>query len=303
MGLHNRFPISQWIIDRLHEDNFEGFEMHYETKKPDGLLHPSSHLGCEIAMCHDMDPDIPNKPQTTASVQRLLTGTLWHAWLQGQWESGEWEGIEARCEVKMGDGLPPGWQGSCDLLLGQFGDGILSEAEWTIFDFKTIAGSGLSYLDLSKPKPDQHRQISAYWHAAAAMGYRLNPECCVVHIPISAAQYKEMEPPLEQWMGPLPRNVVFGEMKRRSQVLKNYFADKKGEQHFNSFMPQQMPLEQKTRFNKKLKLTEHVEGPSWLVKYCRSSQCACAGQTSQVVSYDAMHDAALHDYPEGAGSL
>src|SRR3954467_1064514 len=114
MGLHERFPIGQWIIDRLHEDNHSGFLMHYKTKKPDGLLHPSSHLGCEIAMCHDMDPDIPSKPQSTASLQRLLTGTLWHAWLQGQWESAEWEGLEARCEVKMGEGLPPGWQGRCD---------------------------------------------------------------------------------------------------------------------------------------------------------------------------------------------
>lgn len=293
MGLHERFPIGQWIIDRLHEDNHSGFLMHYKTKKPDGLLHPSTHLGCEIAMCHDMDPDIPSQPQSTASLQRLLTGTLWHAWLAAQWESTQWEGLEARCEVKMGEGLPPGWQGSCDLLLGQFGDGILSEPEWTVFDFKTIAGSGLPYLDLNTPKPDQHMQISAYYHAAAAMGYKLMPEVCVVHIPVSAQQYKEIMPPIEQWMKPLPRNVVFGEMRRRSQVLKQYLGGE--EQTFkDELTPKPMPKEQKTQFNKKLKLTEHVEKPSWLVKYCRSSQCACAGQTTDVISYDdAMEGAAL----------
>lgn len=296
MGIHHRFPIADWIVERLHESNPVGFDMHYKTKEPDGLLHPSSHLGCEIAMVHDMDPDIPSKPQTTASLQRLLTGTLWHAWLQGAWESAEWDGIEARCEQKMGEGLPPGWQGSCDLLLGQFGDGVLSEAEWTIFDFKTIAGSGLAFLDLTKPKPDQHMQISAYWHAAEAMGYRLNPECCVVHIPISAAQYKEMAPPIEQWMKPLPRNVVFGEMRRRSQVLKAYLnAKESGIDMGYANMPQQMPKEQKVRHNKKLGITEHTEEPSWRVKYCRSSQCACAGQTRDVISYD--------DSAVGAGSL
>jgi hypothetical protein len=295
MGLHNRFPIAQWIIDRLHEENFDGFEMHYQSKKPDGLLHPSTDLGCEIAMCHGQDPDIPDKPQSTASLQRLLTGTLWHAWLQGQWESGGWDGIEARCEVKMGEGLPPGWQGSCDLLLGQFGDGKLSEAEWTIFDFKTIAGSGLGFIDLNVPKPEQHNQISAYFHAAEAMGYRMNPEVCVVHIPISAAQYKEMEPPIEQWMKPLPRNVIYGEMKRRSQVLKAYLnAKEEGIDMGYMNMPQEMPKVNKTRFNKKLNLTEQTEEPSWLVKYCRSSQCACAGQTKDVIAYAET---------EGAGSL
>jgi hypothetical protein len=286
MGLHNRFPIADWIIERLHEDNFDGFEMHYQSKKPDGLLHPSTHLGCEIAMCHDFDPDIPEKPQTTGSLQTLLTGTLWHAWLQGQWESTNWEGIEAQTEVKMGQGLPPGWQGSCDLLLGQFGDDKLESAEWTAMDYKTIAGNGLPFLDLNVPKPDQHVQISAYFHAAEAMGYKMMPEVCVVHIPVSKQQYKDMMPPLEQWMTPLPRNVVFGEMKRRSQIVKGYLAKRSGLNGALYYEPQPMPPQQKTRFNKKLKITEHTEGPDWRVQFCRSSQCQCAGQKTSVVSYD-----------------
>lgn len=283
MGLHERFPIAQWIIDRLHEDD-DGIEMVYKTKTPDGLLHPSTHLGCEIEMCHDLHPDIEMQKQSTPSLQRLLTGTLWHAWLTAKWEQSEWEGLEPRCELKMGDGLPKGWQGSCDLLLGQFGDGILSEAEWTVMDYKTVAGNGLSFINLDKPKPEQHMQISAYYHAADVMGYRLNPEVCIVHLPVSAAQYQEIAPPIEQWCKPLPRNVVFGEMKRRSQILKAYLAPGiKAEGYPNQ--PQQLPLVQKTKTPKN-KQPVTVEGPSWLVKYCKSPMCACAGQTETVISYD-----------------
>lgn len=290
MGLHERFPIGQWIIDRLHEDD-DGIEMLYKTKTPDGLLHPSTHLGCEIEMCHDMDPDIEMKGQTTASLQRLLTGTLWHAWLQAKWESSEWDGYEARTEVKMGEGLPKGWQGSCDLLLGQFGDGVLSEPEWTVFDYKTVAGNGLSFINLDSPKPEQHMQISAYWHACNIMGYRMMPEVCIVHLPVSAAQYKEMEPPIEQWCKPLPQNVVFGEMKRRSRILKTYLAHKDSPVFSvvgglnKDDLPKPMALVQKTKTPKN-KQPVTVEGPSWMVKYCKSPMCACAGQVETVISYD-----------------
>jgi hypothetical protein len=283
MGLHERFPIAQWIIDRLHEDEI-GWDLGtYQPKIPDGLLHPSTHLGCEIEMCHDFDPDIEMKKQTTASLQRLLTGTLWHAWLAGAWLSGDWEGLEPRVEVKMGEGLPKGWQGSCDLLLGQFGDGVLSEPEWTVMDYKTVAGNGLSFINLDVPKPEQHMQISAYWHAANIMGYKLMPEVCIVHLPVSAAQYKEIEPPIEQWCKPLPQNKVFGEMKRRSQILKHYLtAGVDGDARYD---PQPLPLVQKTKTPKN-KPPVVVEGPSWLVKYCKSPMCMCAGQEERVISYE-----------------
>jgi hypothetical protein len=145
-------------------------------------------------------------------------------------------------------------------------------------DYKTVAGNGLSFINLDTPKPEQHMQISAYWHAANIMGYKLMPEVCIVHLPVSAAQYKEIEPPIEQWCKPLPQNKVFGEMKRRSTILKAYLAGEKE-------IAQPLPLVQKTKTPKN-KPPVVVEGPSWLVKYCKSPMCMCAGQEERVISYE-----------------
>lgn len=270
MGLHNDFPMAQFIAERVMED----------TKKPDGLLHPSTDLsGCEISMCHRHDPDIETKPKSQAAMTRLLIGTLVHRWLEQQMTESEWDGIEFRCEVDMTPGLPMGWAGTADVLIGQFGDGVLSEPEFTLMDFKTIAGSGLGFIDLNVPKREQHYQVSAYFHAAEAMGYRMAPKVCIVHIPVSAAQYKEIESPIEQWMTPLPRNVVFGEMKRRSQMLKRYLAGEKD-------LPQPMARVQATRFNKRLNLTEHIEKDHWMTRFCDSPLCRCGGGRVEVISYD-----------------
>lgn len=279
MGLHNRPNLAGFFAERVMED----------TKPYDGLLHPSTDLaGCEIAMCHRHDPDIETLEKSQASMTRLLIGTLVHKWLEEQMQGSDWEGVEFRNEVDMTPGLPPGWTGTADVLIGQMGDGILNEPEWWLADFKTIAGSGLHFLDINKPKPEQHMQASAYYHAAEAMGYKLGPELCILHIPVSAAQYKELAPPIEQWMSPLPRNVVFGEMKRRSQLLKRYLAGEKD-------LPQPMAKVFDTRTNKRLGIIEQVEKPHWMTRFCDSSECACAGQTTDVVAYS--------DHLEGAGSL
>lgn len=279
MGLHNRPNIAGFFAERVMED----------TKPYDGLLHPSTDLaGCEIATCHRHDPDIPTLEKSQASMTRLLIGTLVHKWIEEQMQSSDWEGVEFRNEVDMTPGLPKGWTGTADVLIGQMGDGVLNEPEWWLADFKTIAGSGLHFLDISKPKYEQHMQASAYYHAAEAMGYKMAPELCILHIPVSAAQYKELQPPIEQWMRPLPRAQVFGEMKRRSRMLKRYLEAKDGDTKIfpSDEWPHPMPKVQATQFNKKLQRTEHVEKPHWLVRFCDSSQCACANQTIDVVSYD-----------------
>lgn len=285
MGLHNRFPIAQFVIDLVKEDNFEGFAMHYQSKKPDGLLHPSGDLGCEVEMCHTHDPDIGNKPLDLANKQTLLTGTLWHAFIQGAIEAGEWDGVEFKCETSMAPGLPKGWQGTADLLVGQFGDGKLSEAEWQLIDFKTIKGSNVPYIDMDKPKHGYHMQASAYYYAAQEMGYKLAPELCILYIPVSAQQYKTILPPFEQWCKPLPRPQVYGEMKRRSQILKAYKTAlvSGATDDIQHLLPKKQEPIQKTRTRKGV--LETVETHDWLVNYCNSPQCVCRVPET-VISYD-----------------
>lgn len=295
MGLHTRFPIAEWISERITEDNFDGFDLGmYKSKKPDGLLHPSSHLGCEIEMCHTMDPDIGPKKMDQAQLTTLLVGTLMHSFLTGAWESSEWEGLEARCEMKMGPGMPKGWQGTGDLLLGQFGDGKLSEAEWTLFDYKTIKGANVQYLDASRPKIGYHMQASSYWHAAVKMGYRMNPELCIVYIPVSAAPWKQVEPPITHWCNPLPEAKVFGEMRRRSRILKAYLnAKEQGIDCGYKDMPKGQPLTQTTKFDKKLKQFVVTEGNDWLVNYCNSPVCSCKVEKKIIAYLDEDPDGVL----------
>jgi hypothetical protein len=226
-----------------------------------------------------------------AQLTTLLVGTLMHSFLTGAWEGSEWEGIEARCEQKMGAGMPKGWQGTADLLLGQFGDGKLSEPEWTLIDYKTIKGANVQYLDPDKPKRGYHMQASSYWHAAKALGYRMNPELCILYIPVSAAPWKQVEPPIAHWADPLPEKEVFGEMRRRSLILKHYLQAKAdgldplaGVGLDPRYVPKPEQPVQTSKYNKKTKQTEVTEGPSWLVNYCNSPVCVCKGE-KKVIAY------------------
>lgn len=277
MGLHNRFQIGQWIVDRVEERD-SLFDLGcFISKRDDGLLHPSTHMGCEVAMCHSFDTDISKRLETYEGLMPMLVGTLMHTFLTSAWESGDWEGIEARCEVPMGEGLPKGWQGSCDLLLGQYGDDKLTSPEWTVIDYKTVKGANIQYLDIDRPKYGYYVQASAYWHAANKMGYRMNPELCIVYVPVSTAPFKGFQRPIESWVRPMPQNEVFGEMKRRSRILKAYLAGDKD-------APKKLEPEQVNKLNKKTGMIEVIEQQQWNASYCNSSQCQCKSER-RVVAY------------------
>lgn len=287
---HPRFPWRDFIENLIREDE----------KVDDGLLHPSTHLGCEIAMCHDMDPDIPKKPKSYAQLMRLKTGTIWHAYLEEKLKGGEWEGFEFITEAPATKGLPKGWAGTRDVLVGFLGGGgQINEvgAFHQLTDFKTVQGTGLKFLT-EEPKPEHLRQTSAYYWSAVEEGFNMGPEVCVVHIPISPAPYGvQIEAvPIEQWFKPMPKAAIFGEMKRRSKILKTYFEEQAGQPYDPEFMPKQMPLEPFTKTDKRSGMTKEGYKPNWLVKYCDSPVCACKGQTEEIVAYhnDPVYDEKLH---------
>lgn len=293
---HPRFPWREFIEDLIREDE----------KVNDGLLHPSTHLGCEIAMCHDMDPTIPKKPKSYAQLMRLKTGTIWHAYLEEKLKNGEWEGFEFITEAPATKGLPKGWAGTRDVLVGFLGGGGRIDevgAFHQLTDFKTVQGSGLKFLT-EEPKPEHLRQTSAYYWSAVEEGYNMGPEVCVVHIPLSPAPYGvQIEAvPIAQWFEPMPKAAIFGEMKRRSKILAAYM-EALAEGTLNEFMvsdhpyrPKQMPMDPFTKTDKRSGMTKEGYKPNWLVKYCDSPVCACAGQMEIVHAYhnDPIFDPALH---------
>ena len=281
---HPRFPWVEFIEDLIREDE----------KVDDGLLHPSTHLGCEIAMCHDMDPTIPKKPKSYSQLMRLKTGTIWHAYLEEKLKSGSWEGYEFRTEEPATAGLPKGWAGTRDVLVGFLGGGgqIHEVGDfWQLTDFKTVQGTGLRYLT-DEPKAEHLRQTSAYYWSAVEEGFKMGPEICVVHIPLSPAPYGvNIEAiPIAQWFEPMPKAAIFGEMKRRSRILKEYMAAL-AEDRMVEFMetsewaPKQMPMDPFTKTDKRTGMTKEGYKPNWLVKYCDSPVCACKHQMEIVHAY------------------
>lgn len=288
---HPRFPWRDFIENLIREDE----------KVDDGLLHPSTHLGCEIAMCHDMDPTIPKKEKSYANLMRLKTGTIWHAYLEQKLASGEWEGHQFITEAPANKGLPKGWAGTRDVLVGFLGGGgQIHQVDdfWQLTDFKTVQGSGLRYLT-DEPKTEHRNQSEAYYWSAVEEGYNMGPEICILHIPISSAPYGvNIEAvPIEQWFTPRPKNVIFGEMKRRSRVLANYFKQQRGETYEIDMLPKQLPMDPFTKTDKRSGMTKEGYKPNWLVKYCDSPVCACKGQMEIVHAY---HNDEL---PNTGGSL
>lgn len=293
---HPRFPWREFIEDLIREDE----------KPNDGLLHPSTHLGCEIAMCHDMDPDIPNKPKSYAQLMRLKTGTIWHEYLERKLKNGEWDGYEFITEAPATKGLPKGWAGTRDVLVGFLGGGgqIHEVGNFhQLTDFKTVQGSGLKFLT-DEPKPEHLRQTSAYYWSAVEEGYNMGPEICVVHLPLSPAPYGvQIEAvPIAQWFEPMPKAEIFGEMRRRSKVVAAYLAAKKGDyltefMDHDPFAPKQMPMDPFTKTDKRSGMTKEGYKPNWLVKYCDSPVCECKGQMEIVHAY---HDDPI---PTTGGSI
>lgn len=283
---HIDFDIVGWIAARLLDKDIQ-FDLTVTPKVDDGLLHPSSHLGCEIAMCHHFDPNIGDKDKGFDQLMRLMTGTLWHAMMEAWWKSGPFDGFEAHTEVSAKAGLPKGWNGTMDLLLGDLRgrEGKTApHTKWQLFDYKTIAPNAMRYFDIEKPKPEHQWQTSCYWHAARHMGYDMYPDVGMLHIPLAPAPWGvtfEAVPTL-QWIPVLPEDVVWKELHRRSRILKAYL---KGDH--SAAKPMERVTE--TKYNKKTKLTEEIVKPHWLTRYCDSNQCACANQATEVVAY---HDQA-----------
>lgn len=283
------FDMVGWIAARLLDTGMT-FDLTVTPKVDDGLLHPSSHLGCEIAMCHSRDPAIGDAPKDYANLMRLMTGTLWHAMMDAWWRSGPFDGYEARTEVSMRGGMPKGWNGTADLLLGKLaGHSKYANAtpKWQLWDYKTIAPNAMRYLDLEKPKEEHQWQTSFYWWAATALGYDLEPWVAMLHIPLAPAPWGvKMEAiPMVQRIPILPKDQCWKEAARRSRILKAYLAEKQGESVNPAYLPKEMPLVHESKLNKKTGLIEEALAPHWLRRYCNSPICACAHQERTVVAY------------------
>lgn len=142
----------------------------------DGLLHCSQDLLGPMRHAQLRIAGAPFEPEPIASQIRLMTGTMWHQAITAEARE---KHMKVMSEVDVSEGLPLGWSGTLDHL---FWD--LEYGAWRLKDVKTQRAEAFAF-DGGKVKADHQAQLSAYWHAAVAIGFEMVREMVVAYIPMS----------------------------------------------------------------------------------------------------------------------
>src|SRR4051812_41279757 len=142
------------------------YEELLRSRRPnDHLLHASSHLVGSLRHAQLDVAGAPKLPSAFTSEVTLMTGTLWHNWLNDALRR---LGVPYMAEVNLTPWMPEGWGGTTD--------GLMWSPEhkgFVLVDFKTTKGEGMSYIAKGGAKEEHIWQTSLYWHAAKKMGIPL----------------------------------------------------------------------------------------------------------------------------------
>jgi hypothetical protein len=127
------------------------------NRTPDYKLHPSTHLSIPLRRLELDSIGYPKERGKYDSSHRLLTGTLWHEWLEKLLRE---SGRQVSLELDLTDHLPTGWSGRLDCLLAT-GDNT-----WDLYDFKTTGD--VTYVR-REPKWEHVQQANLHADAADRM--------------------------------------------------------------------------------------------------------------------------------------
>ena len=212
---------------------------------------------------------------------RLMTGTMWHRYIEQLLHD---RGIKVETEINVTPGLPEGWSGTADWLFWH------PEFEaWVLGDLKTMKGEGIKWVHREGAKLEHIWQLSAYFWALVEMGFPMVKGFAVLYLPMNDTTDKldEIEPTLQE-CEPWPREVVWGQMQARRQMVDEYLeAFDKADQGFrdlepylnNKLAPEQDRV-QAVYWNKARGVFDVKLVPHWSSAYCPfpDELCACNQQ-------------------------
>lgn len=127
------------------------------NREPDYKLHPSTHLSIPLRRLELESIGYPKQKGKYDSSHRLLTGTLWHEWLEKLLTE---SGATVSLELNVTSWLPTGWAGRLDCLLWDKARG-----KHDLYDFKTTGD--VTYVR-REPKWEHVQQANLYMDAVAS---------------------------------------------------------------------------------------------------------------------------------------
>lgn len=179
-----------------------------DKRPPDGKLHASSDLTGSLRHVQLRALGVPAKPSSIASQIRLMTGTLWHRWLQ---ELLVRKGIRVWTEIKLDEYLPDGWSGTADY--------VFYHPEYEAFvlgDLKTTKGESIFFVNRDGAKEEHIWQLSSYFHGLVAMGLPMVEQVGVLYLPMNDISSGDSPDPTLQEVKPLDESVVWKRMTERA---------------------------------------------------------------------------------------
>jgi hypothetical protein len=228
--------------------------------------------------------DVAGAPKIRETFVRgvpLWIGTLMHLDIHRMLQEA---GVVYDAEVDLSEGMPRGWGGTGDILAWA------GAGKHTLLDVKSTNGRAVKYLLEGGAKPEHVKQASAYYHAAAKMGYELTPKIGVYYVPKEDNAYATE--PLLLWFDPIPKDELWPLMEARRALVDAYLptvlADitigRTGDPDLDKFLtPWLEPVQervQKCYFDKATETWDVKLAPHWSTAYCQfpDELCDCRTQ-------------------------
>jgi hypothetical protein len=191
-----------------------------DRREPDGKLHCSSALTDNLRHVQLSSVDAPTKGEDLMSMVRMMTGTLWHDYLDQQFTN--LEGYVVETEVKLDGYMHPLWSGTCDMLIRKSGANV-----WSLYDYKVVNPMSLPWVARSGGKIDHKWQVSAYYYAAKQFikekwGQELDDLLRVVYMP--AFTDNKVSAPFIAAFPPIDKEVFDKEQMFRTTLVQEYQA-------------------------------------------------------------------------------
>jgi hypothetical protein len=245
-------------------------------------MHASSHLEGSMRHAQLELAGAPTIRETFVRGVPLWIGTLMHLDIHRMLDLA---GVTYQAEVDLTPGMPRGWGGTGDIL-------AFTPDGYTLIDVKSTNGRAVKYLIEDGAKSEHIKQASAYYHAAADMGYRLTPQIGVYYVPKEDNAYAAE--PLLSWFDPIPKDELWPLMEARRALVDGYLASipregavvpcVTGDIEIDRFLtPWLEPVQervQKCYFDKATETWSLKLCPHWSTSYCAfpSELCDCREQ-------------------------
>jgi hypothetical protein len=210
---------------------------------------------------------------------------MWHDLIREYFVN---EGLAVMGEVRLGQFLPEGWQGTADWLFWDF-----EKRCFVLGDLKTIKGEGMYWIERDGAKPEHIAQLSAYYWALRDAGMPVRKGFWVCYLPMnpdSGGRVEKVEPTLVEVV-PMDKDYLHGIMNERwvktAEYMRSLYDRTSLDQFVTDALEPPTPREQQLIWDKKRGICDLKLVPSWKTKYCPypNDLCDCSEQGTTKIGH------------------